>query len=432
MQNMLAMEFVLNIDELIYLCCAPVAVKGVLAKLKPIKAGQVTHLWKGLDVHAFSSLLVVIVLVVTYSSAMLFPQTSQLKLGRDALCAGDLDFAYTVNAGGVPFWAATDTQGPRLGNHAKWPASVLSEHAHKLRTLIGPIRGDTGDCSSAQCFQGMRFESLNDTKAATWIDTKQDSCCLGWQTRVPSVSSGRFSVRVFDADDTGKSMRLGNPSCRNVLLRPATRSVEGSFYDDNQNSDAVNLFRMAMGDAVDNSACGGCPLERSLCLPNKTCAVPTCELVDEMKICHEQDQTGKVARQFCPITCGCHRAASPLVLDQPESGCPPGCAESEEFAQSLTEIQEQCSDFSHTEGPFRQYLDKTLLLTAEWPSSLKALAASTLPAFQAYGCPMVQSIRSASTFNFCVEHGALCSLNIQGKDGTLTLTRYLPVISSHA
>merc|ERR1719188_863088 len=60
--------------------------------------------------------------------------------------------------------------------------------------------------------------------------------------------------------------------------------------------------------------------------------------------CAEESTAGVRARQYCPVTCGCHDPAAPLALSSAEEGCPVSCVESEQHAQKLGNLS--CMDWT--------------------------------------------------------------------------------------
>ena len=398
--NMLALDFVMNIDELIFECCAPSTAKRIQAKLEPLEVAVRVRQWRGLDTWGPASFCTACIITSLYVGISLVPQQDQLRLGRDALCAGNLDFVYSISGFGAVTWSQTDPIG-HVVNANSWPAHKLGPLSHSLAALVGPLNFHTTDCGV--CFQGQRWSPQN---ASSTISTSStlDECCLAKQASVPSAVIGRFSVRAFEEEAPENSLRVSNPGCSDALHPPALRSNPSSFLDDNGNNDAINIFRSALGDEVDDTPCGGCPSEQAMCVDG-SCVVPTCEIVHRMGLCQSQTAAGVRSRQFCPVTCGCTVPTASLVLDKPGTGCPPSCSENAPYQAVMAALTENCTDMSHTEGPFHEFLSNITVIAQGWPNSIRALATIAAGVLQQFGCPMMPVLRQTTGFNFCSEFG---------------------------
>ena len=63
---------------------------------------------------------------------------------------------------------------------------------------------------------------------------------------------------------------------------------------------------------------------RPICRAGK-CVSPTCS--DAKEFCEKTSGAGERARLWCPVTCGCNKALSPLVKIGKNEGCAPSCRE---------------------------------------------------------------------------------------------------------
>eukprot|EP01052_Picozoa_sp_SAG31_P066335 SAG31_NODE_25137_length_467_cov_0.883152_2_plen_99_part_01 len=66
----------------------------------------------GLGVWSVGTLIMMIGLLVTTMPLLIFDQIDTLSQARDALCAGKLDFVYTLSGTGAPMWAETSECDP--------------------------------------------------------------------------------------------------------------------------------------------------------------------------------------------------------------------------------------------------------------------------------------------------------------------------------
>jgi hypothetical protein len=106
-QNAVALEFVLNIDEVLFASLAPARLRQLYGAVRPLALPSV-RTWRGLDLRALLTAAAVFsTLAVAYTS-VLVPQRDLLVSARDALCAGDRDFVYTRDGLGAVAWAYPD------------------------------------------------------------------------------------------------------------------------------------------------------------------------------------------------------------------------------------------------------------------------------------------------------------------------------------
>jgi hypothetical protein len=106
--NAVALEFVMSVDELVFETLAP----ACAIRLFPSSFGFKTRkarTWHGLDARAPLTFAVAIAIMMCVLALELQPLMETLVKARDALCAGDTDFVYTVDGLGVLSWAYPST-----------------------------------------------------------------------------------------------------------------------------------------------------------------------------------------------------------------------------------------------------------------------------------------------------------------------------------
>ena len=252
---MLAMEFVLQLDELIFAALAPVSVQSTLSRVQPLRVPRLAH-YKGLDLWAVYSLVAVLVPVCLFTVMMILPQQALLQAGKDALCGGNLDFVATVNGAGFAGWSEIQDSSALHGRNlaemktddqkrwdSEWPEERLGYVPQALRALIGPITGRVNNCHHGHgvCFQGMKVLDTVDHRHLSTADFNRtidfngiiDDCCLAWQTHLPRVADGAFTVEAFSAETAAQAGRIFNSRCEDGLNPPAIRSDPSSYVDDN-------------------------------------------------------------------------------------------------------------------------------------------------------------------------------------------------------
>ena len=93
--NAVALEFILNIDELIYSTLAPIRTKTIIPRIAPF---SLTHFqYGGMDSR---SVLTVVLIIASLSSVLVSvvqPQLSNLRNAKAAICGGDTYFVYAID-----------------------------------------------------------------------------------------------------------------------------------------------------------------------------------------------------------------------------------------------------------------------------------------------------------------------------------------------
>ena len=96
--NMVALEFVLQLDEMLFAACAPFRLKVLLGQVQPLPCSMRSS-WRGLDLYAVFCVTLTMVSTFLYTDFVLYPQQGVLAAARDALCAGNLDFVFSRTPG---------------------------------------------------------------------------------------------------------------------------------------------------------------------------------------------------------------------------------------------------------------------------------------------------------------------------------------------
>lgn len=95
-------------------------------------------------------------------------------------------------------------------------------------------------------------------------------------------------------------------------------------------------------------------------METRACTKPTCD--DVQVFCHAANETGRLARAFCPSSCGCDYPLSPLALSLPYWGCPEG-AKSGAFREHLAALP--CEDVTNVSSYGHVY-DRELSRSTGW------------------------------------------------------------------
>ena len=115
--NAVALEFVLRIDDILFVCFVPTRVRALIKHGKPLSAPSVFKTKDGLDIRSVLSFLVCLCLVLVLYFTELVPQKHILEQAQHAMCGGDLDFVYAKDPMGAAWWAPTKKQSDGLAAH---------------------------------------------------------------------------------------------------------------------------------------------------------------------------------------------------------------------------------------------------------------------------------------------------------------------------
>ena len=422
--NAVALEFVINTDELLYEALAPSRAKRLLQntsgfKLKP----QPTV--GGVDFRGVLTIGFVISGMVWAATAFMKEQLSVLWAVRYAICGGDTEFIFALDGVGSIAWGypASALDGIRLnmsefvpnGNWRIDPDEPLPFQELILNSILVGAGNPRVECPAEACYVGIPPSPIPLLPGGSFQPVRP-ACCLVQQTRVPDISGGKFSLATKGAETPEEATDYWNPGCADTLDVVA-------YY--------INLLQGAIGETLrrrqrlqgDLRPCGGvCTAEQPVCrlvrTPNNSTAHPdfieggfmagtTCrdtpstDLVacpqfdtgysctspvcaDAIPFCADSSPIGLRARQICSQTCGCHLPHSTLALNQPSSGCPRRCREIGEYRNSM--IATPCVDVAKDDHAYVGFLDNWRDNAQFWPKDWKESSIIWVDLFRRYGC----------------------------------------------
>ena len=157
-----------------------------------------------------------------------------------------------------------------------------------------------------------------------WCDSlsqPKPPCCsdlLASYAKAITVEGGVGSVKAAEKQTVDFWFWQNNEGCVDIMGRIDLSGDRhyaaigsGGFVD------AIN--------GGDGSCSNGCPdIFLPLC-QNGTCKAPDC--TDALPHCNDDTTAGERARMLCPVSCGCHKPNSLLLLDDPLYGCGSVCRE---------------------------------------------------------------------------------------------------------
>jgi len=447
--NAVALEFVLTVDELIYESLAPLRIKKLINDLSqspiPIPSPPQKH---GLDRSVISILVTVVAILVVSWFTIVNPFATRLKLADDALCAGELDFVYTLNAGGVPAYAKSNPYSSRIGaepssasagtkkwkldgslkSHEEESMNFVSKmidnlivgygkdnqecgdhvsyyYANQTRTL--PFRATTEGLLLMSFCESEYYPGLIDHNGVEVAVFNEDqiACCLAAQILTPNIDGGRVSLNGFKSETISTAMDIWNPGCVDLLGKISTDSDD--FHQTEQIYPFSNLLAGSLGDAL-GGTCGTCPAGQPFC--NETlgkCTYISC--ADVLPLCFEDSPAGMHSRMFCPLTCQCHNPHGPQVLNGPEFGCPENCPLKKPYLDAVSGNL-ACEDEEPGSSLIEAYIEEVQNVVDEWPDYWKEQWDSTVvPQVLGFGCDSISIFKEAETaaFDFCAWGGTL-------------------------
>lgn len=404
--NCVALEVIIALDEYIFEAFAPSHVRRVFEE-RPRLAFLTWPRFHGVDMIGCFSFFAMIGALTFFVVEYLQPQVEVLVRARDAICAGDQDFVFTVDGAGVPAWTypqnfSEDYHMQKLeernfpdGGSSKRTHTVQSElpasSAERLVDVLlqqmgRPYHSDSDRCNFTMCY---KFQDFGAGLRSQRPLPNAPPCCQPQKMRAPQVEPGPFSLVGRSQQTFSDAVRMVNPSCYDVLDLPGG---------------ATPLMKTAMGDAADWRSCGQkCPETEPLCF-NGICIDPVC--ADVKSYCSQTSVAGLRARQLCPLTCGCHLPRSTLALALPEDGCGKACWRYGGYLENLEELP--CKDVDRDDPAFLGFLDAVNQARASWSEDRSIIAGLYVRYLKLQGCEAINRTSRYLLFNtnICVEAGS--------------------------
>ena len=221
-----------------------------------------------------------------------------------------------------------------LGGHTNFHNKPNCSTSDKS-LLNAPYRGDFANCLTSS----VETADISALRIAAELDVAEIGVAFNpaCSDALPPFDQGLDTVKEFDA------------------VKPETVK-EFAILERAKVLDAVmaHLFTDAVGK--DSSCAAGCPnFILPLCKAG-VCVRPSC--ADAVPLCNEISGAGRVARMFCPITCGCDDVTSSLVLMAPKDGCPRTCE-----AKRNTQLEQlPCADARPGDQKLVAFTDQLLSL----------------------------------------------------------------------
>ena len=287
-----------DIDDTVFATFGP---RQLIVSTRSIKELTIpsSRSFQGLNAAAVVKFFVVLLGTSLGLLLLIVPQLDYLSGAKDALCEGNRGFVVGVKQSGEPMW--TKTEGRSEAATGSFSALLLDELRKGLVT-----REDCASFISGACDGPPNLDAPN------W---GYETCCWTGVAHVKNPSALHINLASSMAEISNKYQE---GYCKD-LLDCETMQVLGMSY-------ANSFFTAAADSLPQNKSCpGGCPDRfRPVCKDGR-CQALSC--ADMQPYCHEPYiQAGVNARLFCPQTCGCADAFSPLLWVGPAWGCAKSCS----------------------------------------------------------------------------------------------------------
>jgi hypothetical protein len=261
--NAVALEFVLCVDEIIFEALAPRRIRKLISSLEETPLSfPARKSWSGMDLKAILCCVAVGTFALSSLFFIILPFEHRLKLADDALCAGELNFVYAVNAGGVPSWAKSQPYEANIGSNPPTKSSGfgtwkvdhnLRQHEEEVMNfatrMIDNLIGGEASVDEFNCGEDIYYQSENQTvdvpyRATSGVTTlsfceseyysgmedingnilgeftqSQRDCCLAKQIQTPNIFGGRLSIKGYESETVSTAMDVWNPGCVDMLGR---------------------------------------------------------------------------------------------------------------------------------------------------------------------------------------------------------------------
>ena len=175
------------------------------------------------------------------------------------------------------------------------------------------------------------------------------ACCATASSEVLAPKGGNPDLLMSGiADETLDTVSSQwNRRCEDML------SIE--YLEDNKLNTFVHsiFFTFAAYAPGKTETCpSGCPSPYKPFCKQGRCVTPSC--ADAAPYCHRPDTLdGVLARMFCPVTCGCNLARSPLHFSRTDSGCAKAC----QAKRSAKVAKLPCTDVGLGSPNFTAFVD---------------------------------------------------------------------------
>ena len=399
--NMVALEFILDLDERLY-SFAPRQLQAGLDEVESLQMKFTKSKYFGrADCLSVGKFVIIMLAIPIIMIMVIDPTVQQLWEASDALCSGYTDFAFTVDVRHATNWAKVPPSNATDGSR-KWrrPESELDVLKFNERVIDEVLAWPSADyqCPKANCTTNLT-DPVN-ISTFNLSRTHKPACCWVAEGKWSSLNDGmmslsnvgKMSVSEYtesffgDCDERSAGMHVGDQKYE------AVRNYY-TFVDAARDHDAAGnntVHPNSSGVYMDCSPACSDPY-RPWCR-NGTCVTPTCH--DVLPYCYETSHVGIVARMLCPAECGCDTPISTQMSTLASSGCPTRCRHTPEY---IEDMNRPCEDVAKTDPRLQLYASElpklatgttTMIDYAEWWANM----------LREKGCEAVNSLKNEYGF----------------------------------
>jgi hypothetical protein len=297
--NAVALELVLNLDELIFAAVAPLRATKLLPQILPLPVYTFRQRYRfGFDLPGRATMIFLVGLFSFWFVWLLTGIRRHVYDVQEALCGRNLDFVYALDPGGAIVLHPTAAHPPGI------------QEFYRYRAVMQSINDPA--------WVGFNMDHSPDSLSDTSAGLSWSPLSLGTRPRIP----------------IGQRMKELNPFCLDSSPDNAAMMVW-----------PTNFTQLLVSDTLKRMA----DMRRNLALQGKQ--FQSC--IDGVDYCNADNEMGVRMRQWCPVTCGCDLPTSSLVASGLNSGCPPSCTKNWTVSLSL----ETCDNKNVSSPLFQAYLN---------------------------------------------------------------------------
>jgi hypothetical protein len=305
--NAMALEVVLNVDEMIFEILAPWTAKKLVRSLAPLRRprGPQNVIWRGMDLRPVIAMCSMAGLVAWANFRFLTPQYELLDRIRDELCGGNREFVGGMDGAGV-LWVYSSE-------------SCYDGNAYYHASPHYQVPEDMDDDEYVR----IAYRQVIGLNTSVYNDT-----C--------GVSSDDSSVSLFQLTDSFQGSQFSVVGASKRSVQDITNHWNPTCHDTDRKSHEGHwrLFSRILTGEIRTKRESSAGVRE----------IQTC--VDVRPICYADITMSVRARQFCPQTCGCDDPASPQMHLSPAVGCPPSCSDVHYSSSSSQLRQLDCKDWT--------------------------------------------------------------------------------------
>jgi hypothetical protein len=332
--NAVALQIVVELDELFFTAFAPNHASKVLLSLNPLPRPPVKS-FKGLNVGPAIGMVIIIVAQLMIYLSLLKPQKDVLRDIVQEICGGNLNFVARADPSGMIYAGAYSA------------SYVIQEDSYEyqaMRQLVLDVPGENIEAFAGTLVKG----EVSKSAAAN------------------GMTGSYWSLEAIGRLDVQHSSAWWNSNCLDMLTDSPGEEIG-----------TLPFFRRILHDAI----------EEDVFTANEDEHVSHPPLTDCHSVlshCSRDSAAGVRSRQICPETCGCLKPASEVVQGVKQNGCPPQCEWTSQYKnKSRTRT---CDDLPVESPEFQVQLEGIRSVRDSYPNSWKSSIEEIISLLENSGC----------------------------------------------